>query len=697
MEITAYISINLLLFAAWYILLFRKRERLSFVDRLIAAFVLGLTQIIITEILLGILFKKLYATPLFLFNVVVSSGVLILAARPLSLGNIFNEIKDETARFFRIIKRDRVLFCIFSLFFISIGRLVFSGYLFPSYAWDALWYHLPIVGYIMQSGAIEQNLPPSFINQFINIFPKNIELFFLWNTIFLKSDVIVDLSQLFFTLAGVVTVYSMALKLKIRGKYAIYSSLLFFFTPIIILQSTVNYTDIAVSVLFLIAINFLMYDDPENYTGNKRGLTSIKDSNIPIILSGLTAGLLIGSKASGPLYIVVLSAVVLTREFIRHFKPFNIATGMDTLKHRGGFIKDGIVPYLVCFLAPAFLVGGYWYLRNWVLYNNPVYPVEVSLFNITLFEGMHKGAANTADAVNAVMNVKTWGQDVIIDPVPEIINNLSPLRGLFYVWIEKIKYYIYDSRLGGFGPVWFILFLPSLVFSLAHGIKRKRYNFLFISAVLILTFILYPRNWNTRYVIFIVGLGALSFGLALDYFNRRENALRIIALLLAGYTFLTVNSPCITPGKIKEFILLPSQERTIARLAPFNIDEHARQEYGYWIWINNNISKGDTLAYTFEPLFLAPLWNREFSNKVVYIKSDTYKEWLKKLENIHATYILIKKDSIEDEWIEKERNIFYSLRWMGNITERFRIVYADKKYKIVRFYEGGRQKNERGK
>ncbi|MEF9426144.1 MAG: hypothetical protein L0956_02850 [Candidatus Mariimomonas ferrooxydans] len=72
------------------------------------------------------------------------------------------------------------------------------GYLFPSFTWDALWYHLPMVGYIMQSGAIQEVPASSFIIQFINSLPKNIELLFLWNIIFLKNDTIVDLTQLFF-------------------------------------------------------------------------------------------------------------------------------------------------------------------------------------------------------------------------------------------------------------------------------------------------------------------------------------------------------------------------------------------------------------------------------------------------------------------------------------------------------------------
>ncbi|MEK6528609.1 MAG: hypothetical protein AABZ36_07000, partial [Nitrospirota bacterium] len=78
-NIATYVILNLLLFFSWYSLLFRKKNHLSFTDRLIGAFVLSLTQIIATEMLLGVLFKMLYATPLFLLNISISSGVLFLA------------------------------------------------------------------------------------------------------------------------------------------------------------------------------------------------------------------------------------------------------------------------------------------------------------------------------------------------------------------------------------------------------------------------------------------------------------------------------------------------------------------------------------------------------------------------------------------------------------------------------------------
>lgn len=658
MSVLTYTIVNFLLFSSWYYLLYANKKDLSFIDRLTGAFILCLAQVIFTEFLLGILFKKLFAIPLFFSNVIISLTVFILAVVSSKYdknnnnfaGGVLSEFIEQTAGIINVIRKDVILFSVFSLFFISVCWIIFLGYLFPSYTWDALWYHLPIVGYIVQSGVIQENPTPSMIDLFINIFPKNIELFFVWNTIFLKDDAIIDLSQLPFTIAGVFTIYSMAVKLGLKEKHALYSSFLFFFTPIIILQSSTNYIDVAVSVLFLIAINFLMYENP----GNNARVTGSGGRRILILLSGLTTGILLGSKGSGPLFAIVLLVITAARGFIRNLRPFNLVSL--------NLIRDRIITYLIYFLIPVSLTGGYWYIKNWVLYDNPVYPMEVSIFSYTLFKGIYKE---------------------IIESVPASIVGLSPLSKVFYVWRERLGYYMYDSRLGGVGPLWFILFLPSLVFSAIRSIKEKKYDFIFVFTILIVTFMIYPRNWTPRYGIFIAGLGALSFGYVLEYFEERQTSLKIIALILVLYVFFTSNSPCITPSKIKEFLNLPAKERTIARHAPFNIDIHARQEYGHWIWISNNISEGDVLAYTFEPLFLSPLWNKDFSNKIVYVKSKNFNGWLKSLKDNHATYILIRQDSPEDRWIKILKKFGSPL--LPDAANQFKIVYSDENYKVARF------------
>jgi hypothetical protein len=664
LDITKYIIVNLLLFSSWYLFLFSKRASLSFVDRLIGTSVLGLAQIILTEMVLGLIFRKLYADPLFWMNICISSALLSLTLSKnygglSSLGKMLRELNEKMSGFYRIIRSDIILLILLSLLMIKIGWLIFIGYLFPSYTWDSLMYHLPIVGNIMQSGAIMEN-PANFeIDTFINIFPKNMELFFLWNIIFLKNSSITDLSQLLFAIVGILTTYSIALKLDIREKSALYSSFLFFFTPIVILQINTNYIDIAVSVLLLITINYLLYESLSVSNGPSP-IVKKDDRKFPLFLAGITAGILLGSKGSGPLFAIIISTAIIIQEFLKHQRQISFTNSAESFET----VKGSVPFYITCFFFPLILLGSYWYIKNWVLYGNPVYPMEIAFFNVTLFKGLYKK---------------------MLDPLPPLIENSTYFTRLFNVWMERVEFYLYDSRLSGFGPLWVILLLPSLVFASISSAIRKRYNWLFISAVLIIIFAVHPRNWTTRYTIFMVALGAVSYGFVIDFFSRKDRVLGIIALALATYTFLTVNSPCVMPAKIREFMNLPARERTLARHKPFNIDIHVRQEYSYWTWINEHVKAGETLAYTFEPLFLTPLWNNGFSNKTKYVRSDNYDDWLQKLKDGNVTYVLLRKHTVEGGWLEaNKKDMSVTVKQSGSLAEEFKIVYSDKYYKIVK-------------
>lgn len=664
MNTVAYIIINLLLFSSWHLFLFRKRAVISFPDRIIGAFILGLSQIIVTELLLGALFKQLFALPLFSINILVSSGVSIVSFVSYRKGGsnstlndislVLKEFKGVIVDFWKLLKNDFILSCIFCLTVLSICWMVFLGYLFPSYTWDALWYHLPMIGYIMQEGAIREIANHWFINQWINMFPKNIELIFLWNIIFLDSDVIVDLSQLIFTVVGIVSLYSICRKLRIKRNYAVYSSLLFIFTPITILQSTTNYVDVAIAVLFIISVNFIITHRTELQHNNKTECVLKEQRVYSLCLAGLATGMLLGSKSSGPLFVGILSAVILIQGIQERSFSFKAV-----IMNKDQVLTNSVKMYILYFLVPVVLLGGYWYMKNWILNGNPVYPMQITILGKTIFKGLYKG---------------------IVEPPPEIINRLTYITRPLYVWLENVQYYLYDSRLGGLGPIWFILFLPAILFSIIYSAAKKNYEFLVVSAIFVVTFLLYPRNWTPRYVIFIIGFGALSFGFALNTFGDKKNIIKTLALLLTLYTFVIANSPCITPNQIKKFIQLSPEDRTLAMHQPFNIDLHVRQEYGYWIWISRHVSKGDTLAYTFEPLFFSPLWNSSFSSRIAYVKEKSYNGWMEGLKKSDATYVLIKTNSQEDKWIK----LSYSMSWLGS-KERFNVVYADPNYTIAKF------------
>jgi hypothetical protein len=50
-----------------------------------------------------------------------------------------------------------------------------------------------------------------------------------------------------------------------------------------------------------------------------------------------------------------------------------------------------------------------------------------------------------------------------------------------------------------------------------------------------------------------------------------------------------------------------------------------------------------------------------------------------------VTYVLIRKNSGEDKWIENEMRIYSAVGWMAALKEKFKIVYTDDNYKIAKF------------
>jgi len=105
-ELFLYIFITTYVFFAPYYLLMKKYSRqYSFTDRLLAAFVLGVSQIIFTEIALGFALR-LTSLNLSIFNIVVSTCILILAGiHRKELLSLFKEVGSSLATLFNLVLR----------------------------------------------------------------------------------------------------------------------------------------------------------------------------------------------------------------------------------------------------------------------------------------------------------------------------------------------------------------------------------------------------------------------------------------------------------------------------------------------------------------------------------------------------------------------------------------------------------------
>jgi hypothetical protein len=613
MNVIIYILATLVVLSTSIILSTNFKVR-YYADKIIIVGLVFLVQIVLSGLFLGVVVKRLYPLELF------ASQLLILAV---ALFLHRHKIKEMSCRSFvgqisGFIAEIRTSSFTLILFFLILAQIVWIlslGFLFPPYVWDAITYHLSSVAYWLQAGKIHLIDTPVSRS---NIYPMNVELFFLWNVIFLRNDVLVDLSQFFFALLGLLGIYALTRKVGVSTKSSLAASAIYFFTPLILIQSRTCQTDLAAAVLFLIALNFAFQYGKDSQISN-------------LFISGVASGMLMGSKSTGPILVFCLYLYLLVNWIRFHSKKS---------KPRGSIVKNGDLPayasFIVnnlCFLIPVFILGSYWYLRNWVYFNNPL-GHELKIFGFVLFKG---GAG---------------------PPKPGLTTLWANLRLLPSRWFELIDDY-YNSDRSAYGPQWIILGIPSTAFFVVNSIRNKTKDNPGLVLFLILTFlfsifILFPDPWSARLVLFLPAMGAVCVGYVLDNFSRKTRILlqRLILIVISWSIFNAASHSYFTPSKFRRFLHLPLEKRTTANFGLFVSPAYS--------FIDNHAKDGDHIGYTVHgDGFVYPLFGSGLQRKVYYIHHDfSYSDMLSKIEEKKIKYLLTNANNNVDKLAESRPDIF---------------------------------------
>jgi len=557
--LTAYIF-----FVPWLFLSKKFKVVYGFPDRLLGAFLLGVGQIVISSTVLG-LFGAFKTGPVVAANLVLTTGLLAVS-RPCraDLTGLVIETREGFRLLLRTLRGQKVLTALFLLAAFQVGWWTFLVLLFPPYAWDALTYHMPKVALMLQTGRI--NAFPTE-NAFINAYPSNGEILFGWNSLVLRNDLIADGTQILFALAAALALYGIARKVGLSRQNSLVG-VTFLLIPIVIQQSAVPYTDVIAAALFLCAVNFALSRGP---------------AWIHPVLLGLAVGLNIGTKY---FYLIAafLPALFYFIPALRRDKPGRTAA----------------VRGIAVFLAAVVLTGGTWYVRNMILYQNPVAPVQVAVGPVRIFPGVYETDALTGGG-------------------PRIFNPRAVLRSWLEIsapfWDHPI--YNFDSGRGGFGPVFPIVLLPAIGFALVIAVRKRRKDFLRLSAIMALAFLTVPMDWLSRYTLFICGWGILAFAFLLEHLPDARTVARLAAPVF-GLTFLLGNVHMyLKPDRILAFLKRPISERRCVDLPVFF-------EPYLEIFRALDLRPGTTILYTDVPgRMVYPLWNADFSNRVVAFPERT--------------------------------------------------------------------------
>lgn len=294
----------------------------------------------------------------------------------------------------------------------SVAAAVVAAGLLEPWAWDALGYHLPIVHDAMQTQTL-RTVPTSVL--YVNCYPRLIDVFFVAWRLGLQDETWVELGQLPFTLVGVTSIAALARRAGVSRGLALATGCLWLGLPIVMLQLATAYVDVAVASLCL--ATFLWASAP------------LQD-RAELVLA-VTAGLLLGSKPSAPPIAAVALLTVLVRTA------------------RARRLRRGLVAVL-----GALAIGAWKYLENLRDHGNPIWPAEVHLGPIAL-------PGRIAMAELAASNL------------PEPYRSMGWPARVLASWLTiDSERWVFDMRLGGFGPLFTLGLLPC-VLALAVGAMRS--------------------------------------------------------------------------------------------------------------------------------------------------------------------------------------------------------------------------------
>jgi hypothetical protein len=368
----------------------------------------------------------------------------------------------------------------------------------PQVSYDTLSYHLIAPATWIQHGAIVHTGQ----SLFADVYPQDQEAASAWAGTFLHSLRYAGLTPLLFVAMGAAAVVVLARHLGIRPRYAALAGLAYICVPAVAVQAATGYNDVAAASPVLALLAFLV----EVPIGARVVDGALQGVIGPLLLVGLAGGLAVGTKSSN-LVVAVLAGIGVVVQLVRVHDRFHPHAALPSARR-----------LLAVCGGPVVALGAYWYVRTYVEYSNPFYPVTM-------------------------LGFRGWGpvDQVIIGANKPVVLDGLPFGAVGEVvrsWIEDRRHHPigYDQRLGGLGLQWLVLGAPALAVAAVGLVRRKRWAFLSLVVVPIgASAIASPAPWWARYTLAVAALGGVAVAWGIELLARQPRR----SLHLAGWAMGT--------------------------------------------------------------------------------------------------------------------------------------------------------------
>lgn len=468
------------------------------------------------------------------------------------------------------------------------GALTFAVCFLPEINHDAVCYQLNVPKMFIQQASIQpifyefNSYIPLFMNHLyaVALLFKSVptaKLFHWWTGFFLFFSFFVTISE------------------ELKNKtIAIALATVLWLTPTSINEITTTYVDVAGA--FFIFLSFVLY----------QSWSKQKEASI-LFLSGLLLGFGISIKLLFLMGAISMFVLLLTE--------------LRQKEHKNTIFKS-----LIYFIFGGFLGCGYWFIRNWIFYNNPVYPFMGHLFGTKPLG---------------------FGETYATFGVPRTIWTYLFLP--FNLTFDPKSYGI-----GHWPGPFYLCSLPLAVIG-AYCVKPARAALIFTFSFLTLWYFMAQNN---RYLLPVLPIYLLSVAYGLDYTRKwfKKNYLMSIGrgvfysyllafLVLTIYHYRQETLPLLGIGNKETY--LRNYERT------YDIAE----------WIDKNIPQeslmlnaGEVRQFYFNRPMLREPW---FHLRHKYQEGKTHEEVLNDLRQNGFTHVLM---AVNPKW--KPNESAHVERWM---------------------------------
>ena len=478
-------------------------------DKIISGIIIYFFRIILYELLLGYLFKKLncYTITLIFTIEFLILYCIGLIKKDSILKYIISLIKKYLNKKIEI-KIDFNFF-ITILFFITFIILGFISLFIYEYSYDGNYYHLShIIDYI-QFGKIYQT-SNSLWN---NVYPQNIELLNMFYMIFTNSIKLARIPQIVFSVFGMLGVYSLLKELSFSSKASYRCAILYFVTPFVLTQITTTYIDAVGCSTFIVLLYLLIKILKTNKFNYE-------------FLYFMLLGIFMGIKGTYIIYACLMSCIYAI------YKIYILIKKKE--KFKVFFVKEFV------FLCTIVIVGCSWIIQNILLFQNPIHP-----FKFLWINGMEANIDIGEENEPYCLKGKSYLEKIAISWIGLNSSYLSFDNGIN---INNL-YKDYDSRIGGLGIQWTFFLIPCIILAIVLCLLKKykiSKELIITVLILVLSFIFTPANWWGRYVGYIICLGYIGYGIVDNVFSNKKyykyiNNGLLLFIIMLSIVFSTKN------------------------------------------------------------------------------------------------------------------------------------------------------------